>query len=201
MTPPEALLLDLDKRWQSQGEPRIRIRILGSMSLMLQTDYERGTKDGDILYAPPVEGLVKDRLLALGGQGTVLAKRHRVYIDVVTSGILMLPAQPQYIPIPGLTARLTNFEVEALSIPDVVITKLKPFRPADIEDINAMILRRHITHDQFLGLFQSAVDRFADSATGAAKLPQIVQNFNQIERDSFGVEETEIELPPWVDEV
>jgi hypothetical protein len=200
MTPPEALLLDLDKLWQSQGEPRIRIRILGSMSLMLQTDYERGTKDGDILYAHPVDGQVKDRLLSLGGQGTVLATRHRVYIDVVTSGILMLPAQPKYIPIPDLTARLTNFEVEALSIPDVVISKLKPFRPTDIADINAMILRGHITHDQFLSLFQSAVDRFADGATGTAKLPQIVQNFNQIERDSFGVEETEIELPPWVDE-
>lgn len=198
--PPEVLLLDLDKQWQSQGEPRIRIRILGSMSLMLQTDYERGTKDGDILYAPPVDGPVKDKLLALGGQGTELAKRHRVYIDVVSSGILMLPAQPQYIPLPNLTTRLTNFEVEALSIPDVIITKLKPFRPSDIADINAMIVRGHISHEQFLNKFRSAVDRFADGATGAAKLPKIVENFNQIERDYFGVEETEIELPPWVDE-
>jgi len=200
MTPPEALLLDLDKLWQSQGEPRIRIRILGSMSLMLQTDYARGTKDGDILYAHPVDGRVKDQLLALGGQGTELAVRHRVYIDVVSSGILMLPAHPEYIHLPDLTAKLAHFEVEALSIPDVVITKLKPFRPTDIADITAMIDRGHITHEQFLSKFRSAVDRFADSATGAAKLSKIVENFNQVERDYFGVEETEIELPPWVDE-
>ena len=200
MTPPEALLLDVDQLWQSQGDSRVRIRILGSMALMLQTDYERGTKDGDILYAPPVEEPVKDQLLALGGQGTTLAKRHRVYIDVVDNGFLMLPARPEYIPLPDLTAKLAHFEVEALSIPDVVITKLKPFRATDIADIEAMIVRGHITHEQFQSRFRSAVDRFADSASGAAKLPKIVENFNQIERDYFSVEETEIELPPWVDE-
>ena len=63
-----------------------------------------------------------------------------------------------------------------------------------------MIVRGRITHEQFQSRFRSAVDRFADSASGAAKLPKIVENFNQIERDYFGVEETEIELPPWVDE-
>ena len=82
----------------------------------------------------------------------------------------------------------------------MVITKLKPFRPTDIADITAMIDRGHITHEQFLSKFQSAIDRFADSATRAAKLSKIVENFNQGERDYFGVEETEIELPPWVDE-
>jgi hypothetical protein len=112
----------------------------------------------------------------------------------------MLPAQPRYVPLPDLTAKLTHFEVEALSIPDVVISKLKPFRPTDIADINAMIVRDRITHEQFQRLFLSAIDRFADGAQGAAKLPKIVENFNQIERDYFGADETEIELPPWVDE-
>jgi len=63
-----------------------------------------------------------------------------------------------------------------------------------------MILRGHVTHDQFVTLFRSAVERFADGATGGEKLPKIVANFHQIERDQFGVEETDIELPPWVDE-
>jgi len=200
MTPPEALLLDLDKLWKDERKPWIRIRIIGSMSLMLQTDYERGTKDGDILYADPVDELVKAQLLALGGVGSVLAKRHSVYIDVVNRAVLMLPAQPQYVPLPDLTAKLAHFEVEALSIPDVVISKLKPFRPTDIADINAMIVRERITHKQCQSLFLSAIDRFADGAEGAAKLLKIVENFNQIERDYFGVEETEIDLPPWVDQ-
>ena len=200
MTPPEALLLDIDRIWKSQEGAKVTIRIFGSMALMLQTDYERGTKDGDILYAPPVDEAVKDQLLALGGRDTALAKRHRVYIDVVANGILMLPARPEFVSLRDLSARLVNFEVEALSILDVVITKLKPFRGTDIADIEAMIERGHISHDQFLARFQSAIDRFADSATGAAKLSKIVENFNQVERDYFGVKETEIELPPWVDE-
>jgi len=50
-------------------------------------------------------------------------------LDVVSRGILMLPAQPLFVPLPALSAQLTHFEVEALSVPDVVITKLKPFRP------------------------------------------------------------------------
>ena len=153
MTPPEALLLDLDKVWKDERKQKIQIRILGSMSLMLQTDYQRGTKDGDILYAAPVDEAVKKQLLELGGMGSRLAKRHSVYIDVVSRAILMLPAQPNYVPLLDLTAKLTHFEVEALSIPDVVISKLKPFRPTDIADINAMIVRDRITHEQFQSLF------------------------------------------------
>lgn len=200
MTPPEALLLELDGQWGRPEEPKIRIRILGSLALMLQTDYERGTKDSDILYTDPVDGPVRQRLLHLGGQGSTLATRHRVYLDVVSSGILMLPARPVYNPLPALNAKLTHFEAEALSILDVVITKLKPFRPTDIADIEAMIRRGHVSHEQFLNRFRSAVDRFADGAQGAGKLPRIVENFHQVEREAFGVEETEIELPPWVDE-
>lgn len=200
MTPPEALLLELDAQWAARGEPRIRIRILGSLSLMLQTSYDRVTKDGDILFAPPVDGPVKDQLLALGGPGTDLAKRHRVYVDVVNSGILLLPHDPCFNPLPDVTARLRHFEVEALSVLDVVITKMKPFRPTDITDILAMIDRGQVSHEQFLTRFQSAVDRFADGATGAAKLPRIVKNFNWIEEVGFGVKPTPIELPPWVDE-
>ena len=49
-------------------------------------------------------------------------------------------------------------------------------------------------------IYQVIIDRFADGAQGAGKLPRIVENFHQIEREAFGVEETEIELPPWVDE-
>ncbi len=199
-TPPDALLIDLDKSWDGPGGARIRLRILGSMALMLQTDYVRGTKDGDILEADPVSGSIKQRLLDLGGPGTDLARRHAVYIDVVSSGILLLPARPEYVPLPDISSKLTHFEVEALSVLDVVISKLKPFRSTDIVDIDAMISRRLFTHEEFLLRFQSAVDRFADSALGQGRLRTIVDHFNQVERDSFGVDESEIALPPWVDE-
>jgi len=157
-------------------------------------------------YQLPVKAYIHpDDFAELGRKAKALGFRTvyaglRVYLDVVANGLLMLPGRPRYLPLPNFTAKLRHFEVEVLSVPDVVISKLKPFRPTDIADIAAMIARGCVTHQQFRSLFLSAIDRFADGATGAAKLPKIVQNFNQIERDYFGTEETQIELPSWVDE-
>ena len=44
----EAFLKDIDAAWPS-AHAKIRLRIIGSTALMLQTSYERGTKDSDVL--------------------------------------------------------------------------------------------------------------------------------------------------------
>ena len=40
---------DLDARWDRPTPEKIRLKIIGSSALMLQTSYERGTKDSDVL--------------------------------------------------------------------------------------------------------------------------------------------------------
>jgi energy-converting hydrogenase Eha subunit C len=64
---------------------------------MLQADYNRGTKDGDVLESAPINQAIKTELLGLGGKGTALAKRHDLYLDIVAGGILFLPAATIYL--------------------------------------------------------------------------------------------------------
>ena len=41
--------IDIDRHWGASTEGKIPLRIIGSSALMLQTNYERGTKDSDVL--------------------------------------------------------------------------------------------------------------------------------------------------------
>ena len=45
----EAFFLELDGQWRVSGKGKIRLPIIGSSSLFLQTNYARGTKDSDVL--------------------------------------------------------------------------------------------------------------------------------------------------------
>ncbi|MEQ1564804.1 MAG: hypothetical protein ABMA64_04115 [Myxococcota bacterium] len=65
MYPIDEFLRGLDAAW-TPGDRRIRLPLFGSAALFLQTDYVRGTKDGDILETQEVAA-VRERLLALGG--------------------------------------------------------------------------------------------------------------------------------------
>jgi hypothetical protein len=77
----DAFFQDLDRAWAHGSALKIQLHVLGSTALMLQAGYERGTKDGDILETAIVSGRTKERLLALAGEGTPFAERHRVYLD------------------------------------------------------------------------------------------------------------------------
>lgn len=77
----EAFLAELDGLWQPTATERIVLRVLGSSALMLQSDYSRGTKDGDVLETAQLTQDVKERLLSLGGKETRLHQRHLVYVD------------------------------------------------------------------------------------------------------------------------
>ena len=117
------LFRDLDARWGSPPHAKIRLRIIGSSALMLQTDYERGTTDSDVLETGDLSVGVKKRILDLAGEGTTLHRRHRIYIQIVPSGIPFLPQVALYHPLAALNAELRNFELEVLDVVDVVVAK------------------------------------------------------------------------------
>jgi len=63
----EEFLTEIDRLWKPEAPGKIPLRIIGSAALMLQDDYERGTKDGDVLETKDITPAVKDQLLALAG--------------------------------------------------------------------------------------------------------------------------------------
>ena len=67
-------LAEIDARW------KISLQVIGSTALMLQTDYDRGTKDSDVLESAGVSGAVGKRLLALAGKETDIEKQFRSFI-------------------------------------------------------------------------------------------------------------------------
>jgi hypothetical protein len=96
-----------------------------------------------------------------------------------------------------MNRRLKHLRLELLDVVDVVVSKLKPFRPKDRNDITAMIDLGVVDHAAFVDRFRSATVELAHTAD-AEHLPSIVENFHQIEHDLFDVEPSEIELPSWV---
>jgi hypothetical protein len=96
-----------------------------------------------------------------------------------------------------LVEDFARFEVLVLDVVDVVVSKLKRFHADDRSDIEAMIERDRVPHDELIARFRAAVDWFQMDAR-AQDLPKYVRNLHQVERDMLGVAETEIELPNWV---
>jgi hypothetical protein len=190
-------LRELDDAWKPLGSSRQALPLIGSGALMLLTDYERGTKDGDVFQTSDITDSVKSRLLALGGKGSSLHARHRLYVDVVSSGLPFLPHAPVWHPLSDVNATLTHFDVLVLDVVDVVVSKLKRFHANDRADINAMIERGLVAHARLVQRFESAVDVWKDGA-GAEDLPRYVANLHALERDEFFVAESEIDLPPWI---
>ncbi len=196
MTPFEIFLQDLDRLYIAQRPaeaPKVRLRILGSMALMIQADYIRGTKDGDVLESAPIHRGIKSELLALGGKGTGLANRHGIYLDIVPSGILFMPSAVTYRPLLEFSSALSCFEVEVMDITDACVTKLKRFNGNDQADLAAMVQFQKLDHDHFLDRFLSAIDHCRGQAF-ADDYPKFVEHFHQVERDIFLVPETPVDL-------
>lgn len=192
-----AFFKEIDERWEWPQEPKLRLSIIGSTALMLQTSYARGTKDSDVLETAHLIGETKDRLLALAGKGTALSVRRALYIEIVASGLPFLPQAPLYHPRVELNASLSRFEIEVLDVVDVVVSKLKRFHANDQSDIRAMIAKGLVPHERLVARFRSAVDMYEADAR-ADELHRYVTNLHRIERDELDVAETEIDLPAWV---
>lgn len=187
---------DIDHRWTGTAAVKIRLRIIGSAALMLQTDYERGTKDSDVLETAQLTPEIRDLLRTLAGKGTPLHARHRLYIDIVSSGLPFLPQVPVCHELIALNRSLRCLEIEVLDV-DVVVSKLKRFNANDISDIEAMVDREMVPHPSLIDRFRSAADAFQMDAR-ASELPAYVRALHRVERDFFGVPETVIDLPGWI---
>jgi hypothetical protein len=193
MTPFDDFLIELDHRWVPETNQRICFRVIGSVALMLQADYRRVTKDGDMLETIALTTAIQDRLLALGGKATELAEKHNIYLDIVHSGLPFLPHLPTYHKCSPLNERLVHFEIEVLDVLDVVVTKLKPFRPNDRKDIEAMADLGLVDPELLVERFRSAMDR-ASMSSCADDFPKYISNLNRVERDWLYTDETVFDL-------
>ena len=194
----ERLLRDLDSAWSAAAMGhKVRLTIIGSAALMLQAPYERGTKDSDVLETSAITPEVSEQLRQLAGKNTTLAKRHRLYIEVVRNGLPFLPQKPFCHEMTEENAQLSNFEVEVLDVVDVVVSKLKRFSGNDRMDIGSMIDLDLVPHERLIERFIAATDYFAFDSRGS-DLPDYIANLHQVERDMMGVPPTEIELPHWL---
>jgi hypothetical protein len=191
-------LLDIDARWKPAGSAKQPLHVLGSCALMLQTDYERGTKDGDVLHTRDLSEDVKSRLIALAGKDTLLHRRHAMYIEVVAQGLPFLAHVPNWYPRAELNSALTHFEVHVLDVVDVVVSKLARFHSNDRADVLAMVKLGLVSHAALRARFEAAKDAWIHTAYDH-RLPVCVRHLNDVERDYLGVEESEIELPSWVE--
>jgi len=188
-------LAEIDARWKAVGGEPITLQVIGSVALMLQCDYDRGTKDGDILESKDLPPAVKTQLLYIADKGTDLSKEFRIYIDIVRIAILFVPQKLMFHPVPDL--QLKNFSVEVLDVVDVVVSKLKRFNQSDKNDIRAMADRGLVDHERFIARFEAALDMFSTDAR-ADEFPQYIKNLRFVERDILNVPPADIKLPPWM---
>lgn len=185
--------MDLDARWKPlSGEGQVVLRVFGSAALFMQTNYVRGTKDGDVLETHELDSSMRERLRDLAGPDSEMYRRHKLYLDIVGPHIPMLPPNPLWHP---TEYRLEHFDVRVLDIADVLISKLKRFSGSDRDDIRAMIERGYVEHGRMLERMRAVVHRYEFDAR-ADHLPEMVQRFHQLETDWFGLdEESHIGLP------
>ncbi|MFC1679416.1 DUF6036 family nucleotidyltransferase [Elusimicrobiota bacterium] len=191
----ERFISEIDSLWGREDPRRLDFDIIGSCALMLQAEYQRVTKDSDVLETRQMDGVVRKRLIDLAGWGSRLHKRHGIYLDIVQGSLPFLPQRPIFHPIAPL-ADLRSISARALDVVDVVVSKLKRFSANDRADIGAMVDRGSVPHAVLLERFRLAMDGFEVDAR-AQDFPKCIDNLHVVERDHLGVSETAIELPDW----
>lgn len=199
MSPVEEFFRDLDRSWPLAAGTPVTLRLLGSTALILQTSFQRGTKDSDILETDQITADIEAALLALAGKETAIHRRHRMYLEFIGAAFPFLPAYPLWHPVVPSGRDYQNFRLEVLDVVDVVIAKLARFHKTDRDDIAAMAERDLIDPQQFAERFQSAVQRWWHDSR-ADDLPEIVRNFHQVQSDELFVWPSRVELPPWVED-
>jgi hypothetical protein len=194
----ENLITKIEEQWKPTGEEPFLLRIIGSSALFLQTDYVRGTKDADILEINNLSPKIWEQLNLIAGKGTYLAKTQHLYIDLVSPGLPFLPPQPLFHPLKILSEKFHYFQLQALDPIDVIISKLKTFRPSDIDDIRAMAKRHLLNPSLLVERFELAKDHWL-LGSRAPELKYYIENLHTIQRDYLFVKETPIELPDWLE--
>lgn len=195
----EDFFVEIDESWKPIGMEPYRLPIIGSTALFLQCDYTRVTKDSDIWQVNVLTDEIAQRLESLAGVGTTIERRHRMYLDIVKNGTPFLPHPPRFHILENLNQQLHHFRVEVLDMVDVVVSKLKPFRAQDMDDIRYLADHALIDPSQLVSRFESAVEYWSMDAR-ATQLPKYVENLHVVQRDLLGVEESVVELPRWISE-
>ncbi len=190
---------DLDRSWPLPAGAPITLRLLGSTALILQTSFQRGTKDSDILETDEITAEIESALLAVAGKDTDIHRRNRMYLEFLGSAFPFLPFDPLWHPVVPSGPDYQNFRLEVLDVVDVVIAKLARFHKTDRDDIAAMAELELIESQRFAERFRSAVQRWWHDSR-ADDLPQILRNFHQVQSDELFVWPSRVELPPWVDD-
>jgi hypothetical protein len=190
--PIEHFFHELDAAWHWPVPGKLRLRVIGSVALMLQAPFARGTKDSDVLETLDLDQEAQRRLREVGGADSKLHDRLRMYVDIVSNGLPLLPQVPCCHIHP---LALRHFELEVLDVVDVVVSKLKRFSANDRSDIGAMIDLDLVPHARLLERFRSALDYAVDFRGDL--VAGYIANLNKIERDYFDVAETTFELPSW----
>ena len=182
----DAFLIEIDRRWKPVVSPthKINIKIIGSAALLLQIDYDRGTKDSDVLETADITPPIKEQLLTLAGKGSSLSKSHRMYLDVVANGIPFLPQHAIFHKMENINRHMKHFEIETLDITDVIVSKLKRFNANDISDVSAMVAGGWLKRNALIERFRKAVDGFIMDAW-AEVIPNYIKNLHTVERDYF----------------
>lgn len=194
MTRPESFLKAVDAAWEPPGPGKTTLRIIGASALILQTGFDRGSYDADVLETAEIPPTHKASLLALAGEKTELADLKGLYIQFVPPGVPFLPQKPTFHEVPAL-AGLRHLDVQVLDVVDVVVSKLKPYRPRDVTDIKAMADAGALDPERLLARLHAAIDWYQLDARAERDLPRIIKNFHAVQRDILAVPETDIDLP------
>ena len=191
----ENFLRDIDAHWTPPLPAPLTLRILGSTALLLQTPYRRGTKDSDVLETPEITPAVNAALLRLAGKETPLHRRHRMYLELLGPSFPFLPEEPVWHR-HDFAPPLLHLRIEVLDVTDVCVAKLARFHSTDRDDIKAMADEERIDPQRFVARFQSAAARWQMDAR-ADRLPGIIRNLREVQRDFLFVTGSEDDLPPW----
>lgn len=186
---------NIDRDWQPSGCEPIDLHIIGSTALFLKTDYDRETKDSDILQLSADKSETMSSLKILAGKGTELARKHGLYLDIVPAHVLFLPLQPDY-EICTALSKIQNFKIFVLDVHDVVVSKLLPYRTQDREDIIWLADHQLIMPSQLADRFKLAIDNLNPEKTHHAT--SCIENLHEVQREILRVAETEIILPTWL---
>jgi hypothetical protein len=109
----------------------VEIHCLGGFVLHVLFNLPRPTADIDFVSAAPTSAA--NELLRIAGPGTPLAKKHRLYLQLVTVSDFPDDYEARLIDIAPRT--LSNLRLRALSPEDLLLAKLTRNSPKDVHDV------------------------------------------------------------------
>ena len=129
--PWRSLLVDIDRQLSGPTD----LHCLGGFVIAELYGLLRPTADIDIIEA---RGTDLRTLQAIGGRGSELARRHHVFLDIVTVATVPEDYEQRLVDIPS--AELMHLRLRALERHDLVLAKLARNADHDREDVKHLAL-------------------------------------------------------------